>query len=198
MESTHKEKLVAAKNKLHQMHLEAEEKKRMQAEKERIQAEDRAKRAGSRAPHPFQFPGSTSTNQLPDGTSTGGTTNADNDGDPIEQPGTGEGSGIANGEEGDNESSEVEDVSGDFKSALKKRKKRVLQDGSPVSQQSWRPSISMYTGPLVFLSPSFKGSCRVSSFARAKFSTQTITMLRRFPNQQMCSNCPTSRTSTKW
>ncbi|EGF98790.1 uncharacterized protein MELLADRAFT_69077 [Melampsora larici-populina 98AG31] len=62
--------------------------------------------------------------------STGGTTNADNNGDPIEQPGTGEGSGITNGEEGDNESSEVEDVSGDFNSALKKRKKRALQDGS--------------------------------------------------------------------
>ncbi|EGG13225.1 uncharacterized protein MELLADRAFT_100973 [Melampsora larici-populina 98AG31] len=122
MDSNQKEKLVASKNKLHQMHLEAEEKKRIQAEKERVQAEDRAKRAGSRAPQSSQLPNST----LTEGGGTDPHT-ADNDGDPIEQ----EDPRDAKGDEGDDESSEAEGDPIDFKSALKK-KILLKEDGSRV------------------------------------------------------------------
>ncbi|EGF97540.1 uncharacterized protein MELLADRAFT_69922 [Melampsora larici-populina 98AG31] len=122
MDPSQKDKLISFKNKLHQMHLEAEEKKKMQAEKEHIQAEDRARRAESRAPPLSQL--------LPGGTLVDEVNNADNDGDPIDPTGTTGGSGIANGEEGDDESSEGEE-NGNFKLALKK-KIQLRQDNSLV------------------------------------------------------------------
>ncbi|EGG07278.1 uncharacterized protein MELLADRAFT_105763 [Melampsora larici-populina 98AG31] len=127
MESAQKEKLVAAKNKLHQMHLESEEKKKIQAEKERIQAQERAKRAGSRAPQ---------SSHQQSGTPVGpplvgklNNSNTDNDGIPIGQPDEDEGLGVA-GHEGDDESSEAEGITSDFRSTLKKNKAHLLEDGS--------------------------------------------------------------------
>ncbi|EGF98690.1 uncharacterized protein MELLADRAFT_69140 [Melampsora larici-populina 98AG31] len=120
MDQVQKDKLISSNNKLHQMHLEAEEKRRAQAEKERMQAEDRARRAESRAPASTQPP----REALVD------VNDADNDGDPIDPTGTAGGSGEANGEEGDDESSEAEE-NGTFKSALKK-KIQMRQDGSLV------------------------------------------------------------------
>ncbi|EGG06487.1 uncharacterized protein MELLADRAFT_63365 [Melampsora larici-populina 98AG31] len=90
MEASQKDKLVAAKNKLHQIHPEAEEKKRMQAEKERIQAENRAKRAGSRAPVyliPMVGDPPTTIGGILEETVEEG----DADGDSIEPTGTGAG-----------------------------------------------------------------------------------------------------------
>ncbi|EGG02226.1 uncharacterized protein MELLADRAFT_110351 [Melampsora larici-populina 98AG31] len=107
------------------MHLEAEEKKRPQAEKERVQAENRAKRAGSRAPQSSQLPNSTLTE--------GGGTDpniAENDGKPIDQ----DEPGAVNGDDGNDELSEAGGDEIDFKSALKKKISFKL-DGA------WVPSL---------------------------------------------------------
>ncbi|EGF99563.1 uncharacterized protein MELLADRAFT_57823 [Melampsora larici-populina 98AG31] len=106
MEASQKERLVGAKNKLHQIHLEAEEKKRLQAEKERIQAKNRAKRAGSRAPiPPIQNVGN--LEMKIEGIQEEDVEAGDADGDPIEPTGTESGVNNTTMVDGDDELSEI-------------------------------------------------------------------------------------------
>ncbi|EGG05185.1 uncharacterized protein MELLADRAFT_64400 [Melampsora larici-populina 98AG31] len=137
MDSSQKDKLVVAKNKLHQIHLEAEEKKRLQAEKEQIQAENRAKRAGSRAPAP-----STQPSGMPASTIVGileepaGTEDAD--GEPIDPTGTEAGPNVGLEMDGDDESSEAENEK-KFKLALKKKiSTRQVEEQVPSLERSSR------------------------------------------------------------